>query len=77
MIEWSISLGSILQIVAMIGGGVLILVSMRFDVRNLKEDVVDMKAELRKVGEILTNQAVMNHRVQNIEDWRRELERRP
>ena len=75
MIEWSISLGSILQIIAIAGGGVLVLITMRVDVRNIKEDLVDMKTELKKVGEILTNQAVTNHRLQSLEEWRRTVDR--
>lgn len=75
MIEWSVSLGSILQIISMFGGGIMVLIAMRIDVRNIKEDLVDMKVELRKVGEILTNQAITNHRLQALEEWRRTVDR--
>lgn len=75
MIEWSVSLGSILQIVAMVGGGVMVLIAMRIDVKNIKEDLVDMKTELKKVGDILTNQAITNHRLQSLEEWRRTVDR--
>lgn len=75
MIEWSVSLGSILQIISMFGGDIMVLIAMRIDIRNIKEDLVDMKVELRKVGEILTNQAVTNHRLQALEEWRRTVDR--
>lgn len=66
-IDWSISLGSILQILVMGFGGLVVLIAMRLDVSRLKADVVDMKSELKKVGDVLVAMAVQGEQINTLQ----------
>lgn len=66
-VDWTISLGAILQIVSVLGGGLLVLAAIRIDVRNLKSDVTDMKNELKKVGDVLVAMARQDERLKSLE----------
>jgi len=60
IIEYTISIGNLIQIAAIIGGGILVLVTLKNDVKslkdgasNLKGDLQQMQAEIKKLGDIL------------------------
>lgn len=64
VIDYTISVGNLIQIAAIIGGGLLVLITLKSDVKslkegakNLKEDLRQMQAEIKKLGEILINLA--------------------
>ena len=64
MIDYTISIGNIIEIGSIIGGGLLVLITLRADVstlkhgaKALKEDLDSMQAEIRKLGDILVNLA--------------------
>ncbi len=73
MIDYTINIGHIIQIGAIIGGGLVALVVMRQSVSNLKDDMTDMKTEIKKVGEVLITLAVTTNRLDNVENDIREL----
>lgn len=73
MIDYTINIGHIIQIVVILGGGVSALIVMRSTVNNLKTDMVDMKAEIKKVGEVLISLAVTNKRLDNVEEDIRDM----
>ena len=66
-VDWSISIGSIVQIIVMAFGGLTVLITIRFDVARLKGDVVDMKAEIKKVGEVLVAMAVQGEQIATLQ----------
>ncbi len=64
IIDYTISVGNLIQIAAIIGGGLLVLITLRNDVKslkdgakNLKGDLQQMQAEIKKLGDILVNLA--------------------
>lgn len=64
IIDYTISIGNLIQIAAIIGGGLLVLVTLKSDVKSLKEgasnlksDLREMQAEIKKLSEILVNLA--------------------
>jgi predicted nucleic acid-binding Zn-ribbon protein len=64
MIDYSISIGNIIEIGSIVGGGLLVLITLRSDVSSLKdgakvlkEDLDAMQAEIKKLGDILVNLA--------------------
>lgn len=65
VVDWTISLGSILQIGGMIVGGLIVLVTLRNTVSELQKDVTAVQTELRKMGDILTKMAVAETRLDN------------
>ncbi len=73
MIDYSITVGNIIEIGTIIGGGLLALVTLRATVNNLKEDMTDMKTEIKKVGEVLVKMAVTQTRLDNVEQDIRDM----
>lgn len=73
MIDYTITIGNIIEIATILGGGLLVLLQLKNTVGNLKTDVTDMKAELKKVGEVLIKLAVTDTRIANLEQDIREL----
>ncbi len=73
MINYTITIGNIIEILAIVGGGILALVTLRATVNNLKEDMTDMKTEIKKVGEVLVKMAVTQTRLDNVEQDIRDL----
>ena len=73
MIDYSITVGNIIEISVIVGGGLLTLVTLRNTVNNLKDDMVDMKTEIKKVGEVLVKMAVTQTRLDNVEQDIRDL----
>lgn len=64
-IDWTVSIGSIIQVVGMIVGGLIVLVTLRNTVSELQKDVSNVQIELRKMGDILTKMAVAETRLDN------------
>lgn len=72
-IDLTITIGNIIEIGSIIGGGLLVLVTLRNTVSNLKNDMTDMKEEIKKVGQVLVTLAVTTTRLDNVEQDIREL----
>jgi hypothetical protein len=73
VIDYTINITSIIQLVAIIGGGMAALAVLRNTVGNIKGDITDMKSELRKVGEVLVTLAVTSKRLDNVEEDIRDM----
>jgi hypothetical protein len=73
MIDYTINVTSIIQLVAIIGGGMAALAVLKSTVGNIKTDITDMKSELRKVGEVLVTLAVTSKRLDNVEEDIRDM----
>ena len=73
MIEQTITIGNIIEISVIVIGGLATLITMRNTVSNLKEDMVDMKTEIKKVGEVLVKMAVTQTRLDSVEQDIRDL----
>lgn len=69
----NINFANIIQILSILGFGGAILVTMKNNLANLKEDVVDMKLEIKKVGDVIIQMAVADTRLNNIESDIRDL----
>lgn len=64
VIDYTITIGNVVEIGSMIGGGLLVLQTLKTDVRYLKDgaialkdDFVIMQGEIKKLSEILINLA--------------------
>src|SRR4051812_42961370 len=87
IIDYSITIGNIIEIGSIVGGGILVLLTLKSDVKalqigaaSLKFDFGQMQAEIKKLSDILVNLAdmrgeikVINTRVANTEQDVREL----
>ncbi len=63
----------LLQIVVIISGGIFALATLRSTVGRLASDIVDVKAELKKLGDVLVTLAVTSKRLDNAEEDIRDL----
>lgn len=57
MIEQTITVGNIVEIISIIGGGLVVFVTLRNTVANIKVEVENMQTEIKKLGDILIAQA--------------------
>jgi prefoldin subunit 5 len=73
MIEQTITVGNIIEIISIIGGGIAVFVTLKATVGNLKEQVVEMQAEIKKLADVITRMAVTDIRLTNLEMDVREL----
>lgn len=74
MIDWTVNVGNLIQIVVVIGGGMWIFMSLRADVRIVRHDMANMKQRqddlneaFTQLGTILKQVAVQDQRLNQIE----------
>lgn len=65
VIDPTISAGNLIQVAAMLGGGLVVLVTLRSTVARLQTDVGSVQAEVKKMGDILVKMAVAENRLDN------------
>ena len=73
MIEQSITIGNIIEIGSILGGGIGVFVTLRLTVANIKDEVSGMQTEIKKLADVITRMAVADVRLTNIEQDIREL----
>lgn len=79
-IDYTITIGNMVEIASIVGGGIAVLWTLKADVgalkqgaMSLKDDFNDMQVEIKKIGEVLITQADQNRRIMHLEDDVREL----
>lgn len=83
-IDYTITLGNMIEMAIFVVGGVAALATLKTTVTTLKTDVAESKketkesiaglqSEIKKIGEVLINQADQNRRIIHLEDDVREL----
>ena len=73
MIDYSVNIGHIIQILLILGGGISALAVMRNTVNTLRDDMGDMKKELRQLAEVIVTLAVTSKRLDHVEEDLREM----
>jgi hypothetical protein len=80
VIDYTITVGNMIEIGSILGAGVLLLVTLKSDVSALKTNTVDlrvdfveMQTEIKKIGDVLIAQADQNRRILHLEEDVREL----
>ena len=73
VVDATITIGNIIEISTIAGGGVIAIAMLRSTVGNMKDDLTDLKLEIKKVGEVLIKMAVTDQRLANLEQDVREL----
>lgn len=66
MIDPTVTLGNLIEIASIIGGGLLVLIRLNNNVVSLKIDVGGMQVEIKKLGDILIAQANLRGELQGI-----------
>jgi hypothetical protein len=67
MIEQTITVGNIIEIISIIGGGLTVFATLKNTVANIKVEVSGMQAEIKKLGDILIAQADMRGEMKVLE----------
>jgi hypothetical protein len=57
MIDYTINIVGVVQIVAILVGGLAVLWTLKTDVNTLKVELASMQSEIKKLGDILINLA--------------------
>jgi hypothetical protein len=80
MIDYTITVGNIIEIAVLAAGGITAVTVMRNSVSNLGKDlgrmeaeVSDMKIEVKQVGKVLSEMALHDLRLTNVEQDLREM----
>lgn len=73
VIDYTITVGNIIEIGAIVGGGFAVFITLKNSVANLKTDVDGIQTEIKKIGDVLITQADQNRRILHLEDDVREL----
>lgn len=73
MIEQTITIGNIVEISSILGGGLVVFITLKSTVTNLKEDVALLQIEIKKLSDVITRMAVTDIRLTNLEQDIREL----
>jgi hypothetical protein len=75
VIDYTITVGNIIEIASIVGGGILVLLTLKGDVTALKEgaktlqsDLEGVQQELKKIGDVLITQADQNRRILHVEE---------
>ena len=82
VIDWTISLGNLVQVASILGGGLAVLLTMRGDIKALKKDdqglndeIKVIQSEIKKITSILITQASQDQRILHLEEEMRDLRR--
>jgi len=80
IVDATITIGNIIEIATIAGGGLIASMTvknsvnnLKGDLHNMKSDFSDMKTEIKKVGEVLVQLAITGQRLTNIEQDIKEL----
>lgn len=72
-VDFTITIGNIIEIGSIVGGGIAVLWTLRYDVRSLKDgaeslkkDIDAMQAEIKKLGEILVSLADLRGEIKTL-----------
>lgn len=83
MIDPTITVGNIIEIMSILAGGLLVVFRMGGDIRLIKVDLTNLKTQVGtltaafdKLGTILTKVAVQDTRIGGLEEDKRRLEAR-
>lgn len=72
-VSYTITVGNMLEVASILGGGLLVLVRLNNTVVGLKVDVSGMQTEIKKLADVITRMAVTDVRLTNLENDIREL----
>lgn len=73
VVDATITIGNIIEIAVLAIGGIGAIFAIKSSVGNMKDDLTDLKMEIKKVGDVLVTMAVTTTRLDNVEQDIRDL----
>jgi|SRR4051812_36531201 hypothetical protein len=68
MIDWTINVASLVQILVIAGGALAFVIAVKGDVAKVKENITDIKDELKQLRQVFTTQVDHDGRLKRVED---------
>jgi enoyl-[acyl-carrier-protein] reductase (NADH) len=73
MIDWTLNIGTIVQILVLAGGALTFVFAVKGDVTKVKENITDIKEELKELRKVFTTQVDHDGRLSRVEKDVRDL----
>lgn len=80
IIDYTITIGNLIEIASILGGGVLVMLTMRSDIAVLQKedevirtDIQGIQDEIKQIGDVLITQADQSRRILHLEEEMRDL----
>lgn len=73
MIDWTLNVGTIVQIVVIAAGVFAFIYSVKGDVSQVKENITDIKDELKELRKVFTTQVDHDGRLTRVESDIRDM----
>jgi hypothetical protein len=65
VIDYTITIGNIIEIGSIVGGGLAVFLTLKNNVATLKEDVLAMQDEVKELGKLLISVARFDEKLSN------------
>lgn len=72
-IDYTITIGNMVEIASILIGGIYALATIKSNVGTIKTEVGEMQVEIKKISDVLINQADQNRRIIHLEEDVREM----
>lgn len=72
-VDYTITFGNMVEIASIMIGGLYALATIKSNVGLLKTEVGEMQVEIKKISDVLINQADQNRRIIHLEEDVREM----
>lgn len=73
MIDFTITIGNIIEVTAIIGGGLTFLLKTNNKVNTFTNDMTYLKEKVKSIADLVTSRAVMEREMEHIKEDIREL----
>ncbi|KQW22806.1 hypothetical protein ASC80_05555 [Afipia sp. Root123D2] len=67
VIDYTITIGNIIEIGSIVGGGFAVFMTLKNNVANLKDDVTAMQDEIRELGKVLISIARFDEKISGLD----------
>jgi hypothetical protein len=67
VIDYTITIGNIIEIGSIVGGGFAVFITLKNNVSTLKDDVWEMQKEVKKLGDVLIGMARFDEKLTNLD----------
>lgn len=67
VIDYTITIGNIVEIGSIVGGGFAVFLTLKNNVATLKDDVIAMQEEVKELGKVLIGMARFDEKLSNMD----------
>ena len=67
VIDYTITIGNIIEVSSIVGGGFTVFLTLKNNVATLKDDVLAMQQEVKELGKVLIGMARVDEKLANMD----------